>query len=187
MEEEELVLVPSLENRYAITRSGRLYSLPKNTRKGIREIAFCKSNYVLAGVSVGGKKTTVSQHRLLAMMFIPNPHNKEEVNHINGNKHDNRIENLEWCTQSENTQHALKALKRQYGAVGEKHGVAKLTNSDVLKIKELLSKKVFHKEIAKMFGVCRDTIALISNGTHWKHIDYLHSVEARLNTLEETK
>jgi hypothetical protein len=53
------------------------------------------------------KSITVSQHRLLAEIFIPNPLNKLQVNHINGVKYDNRLENLEWVTQSENGLHSF--------------------------------------------------------------------------------
>lgn len=68
------------------------------TWKGYEMLVFCMNN----------KKYTQRVTRLLAKTWIPNPENKKTINHINGIKTDNRVENLEWCTQSENSKHAWK-------------------------------------------------------------------------------
>ena len=74
--------------------------LAKNISKWYSYIKFRKIN----------KTYSFSIHRLVAQAFIPNPENKKEVNHINWIKDDNRIENLEWCTRSENLKHRFKEL-----------------------------------------------------------------------------
>ena len=64
--------------------------------------------YVVGLVNNDGKRKLMKVHRLIAFAFIDNPHNKPHINHINGIRNDNSIENLEWCTQSENMLHAFK-------------------------------------------------------------------------------
>lgn len=67
-------------------------------------------NYEIVTLKTGPKRTVKRVHRLVAEAFLPNPEGKEIVNHINGNTHDNRVENLEWATASENQQHRHQVL-----------------------------------------------------------------------------
>jgi hypothetical protein len=89
-------------------------------------------------------------HRLVAEAFIPNPDNKPFINHMNGNKTDNRVENLEWCTAQENMNHAINT-----GLInknGENHFAAKLTNKQAEEIRSLYG-KIKQSEIAKLFNI----------------------------------
>lgn len=84
------------QNRYnKVWRPGRILSASKGN-KGYLTVVLCLNN----------TRRTVKVHRLVASAFIENTENKEQVNHINGNKQDNRVVNLEWCSQSENMTHA---------------------------------------------------------------------------------
>ena len=89
---------------YIINREGQVKSSLTNK---ILKTARLKTGYVCVGLRKGGKSYTVRLHRLLAKAFIPNPHNKPHVDHINGVRDDNRLENLRWCTCKENIQHAI--------------------------------------------------------------------------------
>jgi hypothetical protein len=96
---------------YQVSSYGNLKGYRKRTfesKDRIRKLTLEKSGYVTVGITVDKKFKKYLVHILVAKHFIPNPENKEEVNHINGIKSDNRVENLEWCTPSENLSHAYK-------------------------------------------------------------------------------
>ena len=98
------ILINNWDN-YAVSNTGKV----KNVRTG-KEIKQVEnsSGYLTVGLCQNEKKANFRVHRLVALTFIPNPKNKEDVNHIDGNKKNNHVDNLEWNTRKENDNHARK-------------------------------------------------------------------------------
>ena len=113
-------------------------------------------------------KKTIRLHRAVAMAFIPNPQGLREVNHINGDKNDNRVENLEWCTRGKNMAHAYRTgLRRHPG--GGANANAKLTWKNVEDIRRHHARGgVQIIDIAAHYGVDPNTISEVIHFKSWK-------------------
>lgn len=111
----------------------------------------------------------VRVHQLVAETFLgPRPDGKV-INHKNGQKDDNRPENLEYVTGRENEEHAARhGLKK--GARGERSGSARLTESEVMEIRCLRKSGMYYKQIAVRFGVRLETVRRICLGRTWSHL-----------------
>ncbi len=120
-------------------------------------------------------------HRLVAIAFIDNPHNKPFVNHINCIKSDNRLENLEWCTPKENMQHACKNNLFPCRE-GEKNTLAKLTDEKVLKI---FNSKEIQFDIANKYKVSQSSICQIKSGKTWSHVTRKVYSKGRKQKIQE--
>ena len=165
------------ENSYEISTLGNVRSVDRfvEGRRGLikgKNITKRKNKrgYYEIRVGINGKYEDRIVHRLVAKTFIPNLENKPQVNHINGNKLDNRIENLEWNTNSENQKHAYK-IGTQPNKKGSNNSNTSLTDDIVINIINIfnLGKKpsIISKELNISLGIIRNIV----QGRTWKHLN----------------
>ena len=149
-----------------------MYDISKNGIIRNRETKKIKSQYVgstgyyMCTLTKDKKHKPKRVHRLLAELFIPNPNNELFINHIDGNKLNNSISNLEWCSHSYNMKHAFRT--GLINNTGEKNGMAKLNERKVREIKELLKQGISQYKIAKKYNVSRSAILKIHLNKMWK-------------------
>lgn len=108
---------------YYVTNKGDVLSYKKGYRKSLKQIDN-GTGYMCVSLSKKGKVKRFYVHRLVAESFLENKHKKEEVNHIDGIRNNNKLSNLEWVTRSENHYHRYKVLKQKgvnYGKTGDKN------------------------------------------------------------------
>ena len=168
--------VVGYEGLYQVSNLGRVKSLEKiNPHNGnvFKEKVLSQNKsrlYNQVRLSNKGLAKTLTVHRLVAKAFIPNPKNKPQVNHIDGDKRNNHVENLEWCTASENRVHALDNNLVNV-PFGTSHHACKLTEKQVLEIRAKYAAGTHsqHKLMAE-YGIARGSVIRILKRKVWKHI-----------------
>ena len=184
---EIYVDIPGYEGYYQVSNYGNVKSLDRvikektgktQTIKGrVLKQRINPGGYYYVELSKNGTKATFAIHQLVAQAFLDNPENKPIVNHINGIKTDNNVNNLEWATYSENLSHAYSSGLRtavSLQTVENKNYKRKLKPEQVIEIKRLLAAgSLTHKEIATKFSVARSTVTEIKSGRRWKHLNVI--------------
>ena len=152
--------------RYEISESGIIRN---RETKAIKSQYVGSTGYYMVSFSYDGKSKPQRVHRLLGITFIDNPENLPEINHIDGDKLNYKLSNLEWVTHDENMKHAFNT--ELANNTGEKNGQSKLKQGQVIEIKDLLSKgELTEYKIADLFGVSRSCILGIKLGRLWPHV-----------------
>lgn len=161
--------VVGYEGRYVVSNMGNVREVGAATN--LKQYG-SGNGYLIVSLNDGSKRKNRLLHRVIATAFIANPDNKPQVNHINGIGVDNRLENLEWVTVSENQRHAVRTgLSKFTSVTGENAVHSKLKESDVLEIINLrLVEKLKYRVIGEKYGVSMAVIVEIFRGNNWKQI-----------------
>lgn len=146
--------IEGFEGLYQVSNLGRVRSYFREGTKGGIIKQFIINRYPKVHLFKDGVGKFIYTHRLVALAFIPNPENKPQINHINGNKYDNRAINLEWATSQENIQHAIDTGLRKFKKVGQfKNGI-------------LIKEYPNALQASKQTGIKHPNIWYVLNGKH---------------------
>ncbi|AEZ66321.1 hypothetical protein EXT67_21365 [Pectobacterium atrosepticum] len=154
------------EDRYEVSDSGRVRNLKTGSIKSLR---LDKYGYPRVTLYPSGRSYTI--HRLVAKAFIAIKVGKDQVNHKDGNKTNNSVTNLEWCTTKENAIHrSLVLYPNSEKSRGENNAANKFSEEVVRSVKYGDFENLTQKEIGGLFGMSRQQVGAIRRGDQWKHL-----------------
>lgn len=178
-EEEIWKDIPNANGQYQASNLGRIKSLPKWRNIGHRRFFQLervignrrpnKRGYYRLGFKIAGETLI---HRIVALTFLQKDDDRDIINHIDSNPSNNRINNLEWCTQRENVIHSYKNGRTTAPKClsGSKHKNSKLLESDIPLIKSRYEETKNYCIVAKEFAVSEGCIRKIILGDTWKQV-----------------
>lgn len=182
MNNEEWRDIPGYEGYYQVSNRGRVRSIDRTTmaisswdnkmiyrhyRGSIKKITLKSLGYMQVTLAKEGLHKRELVHRIVALAFIDNPLNKPEINHIDGNKSNNEVDNLEWVTSSENQIHANNVLGCQ---AGENHPLSKFKNIEIPEIIKEYNTIKNYRKIANKYMVAPSTIRRIIIRKTYKNV-----------------
>lgn len=182
--EEKWLPIKNYENYYEVSNLGRIRALDIYVRndgnfaggfikdRKIRDQQTNRYGYKTIKLCKHGKCQRYLVHRIVAKAFLPTQNINYQINHIDGDKTNNCVTNLEWVTPAENMKHAWKTgLITNEHLVGSSHANSKLTEEKVLEIRKMAeSKKYKRQDICDKFNIKLSTYKDIINRRTWKHI-----------------
>ena len=157
--------IPGYEHLYEISEGGEVRSLNYNKTGEIRVLKIGYSRDY-AAIELAGKRFTI--HRLVALTFIGPRPDGYQINHKDGNKLNNHVDNLEYCTPSENQKHSF-VMGLQCNK-GEQHSRNKLTDEKVRAIRKMREMEMSQRLIAGIFNVDQSAVSNILRGKSWSHV-----------------
>ena len=175
MSKYKQMIVCNQPTLYYVSKNGEIISKYKHKVHKLK-VFKTKTGYLYVKLWINNKNKAEFIHRAVAKAYIPNPENKPEVNHKDGIKTNNCVDNLEWVTSKENKIHARKYGLSKFSK-GEDNGKSIYTNKQIEKVCKLLeSNKYTVKEISEKTDVSTDTIYSIRTKNIWSEISKKYNI-----------
>ena len=181
--EEEWRDIKGYEGRYQVSSLGNFVSITKRSGRKTMRGSLDTKGYVKITLYKNGARHTQGAHRFVAQAFIPNPENKTQVNHLDGDKQNNAVSNLAWCTNAENQQHKFHVL----GYKIPEERLMRMWEKALPKSVEASKKPIFCEETKDRFDSIKEAVAKYGTtpsnfslavlrkktaaGDHWRYAD----------------